>query len=100
MFDYKKFKKVMKLKGHKVYKKGIYIKIIPNNNQPQGYGFRFASDVILGFNKDLRLIRMDHFNTEIYFLKYVIDEDWQDAEWEESRIEKLYGCADEEVQHD
>ena len=73
MFDYKEFKKEMCKRGHEVHKHGDYITIEPNNNY-EGYkkGFLYASDVIKGFEHELRLIYMHHFNTWIYSARFKI----------------------------
>lgn len=63
----------MKNRGHKVYKNGSYLTIIPNNNY-EGYskGFLFAMDVIKGFEHGLKFITMDHYNTWIYSARFKI----------------------------
>lgn len=73
MFNYKEFKKEMSKRGHEVHKNGKYLTIIPNNNY-KGYnkGFLYASDVIKGFEHELRLIYMHHFNTWIYSVRFKI----------------------------
>lgn len=73
MFNYKEFKKEMSKRGHEVHKNGKYLTIIPNNNY-EGYnkGFLYASDVIKGFEHELRLIYMHHFNTWIYSVRFKI----------------------------
>ena len=60
-------------RGHEVHKHGDYITIEPNNNY-EGYnkGFLYASDVIKGFEHELRLIYMHHFNTWIYSARFKI----------------------------
>lgn len=73
MLDYKDFKKEMSKRGHEVHKNGKYLTIIPNNNY-EGYskGFLFATDIIEGFEHELRLIYMHHFNTWIYSARFKI----------------------------
>lgn len=73
MFNYKEFKKEMSKRGHEVHKNGKYLTIIPNNNY-EGYnkGFLYTSDVIKGFEHELRLIYMHHFNTWIYSVRFKI----------------------------
>lgn len=73
MFDYKEFKKEMSKRGHEVHKNGNYLTIIPDNNY-EGYskGFLYASDVIKGFEHELILIYMHHFNTWIYSARFKI----------------------------
>lgn len=71
--DYKKFKETMAERGHKVYKRGNCIGIVPNNNyRGYGKGFRSASEVVEGTElQDLwesemvKLVENDHFNTWI-----------------------------------
>lgn len=73
MFNYKIFKKEMLKRGHKVNKNGNYITIIPNNNyNGYGQGFLFGTEVVEGFEENLKLIMMDHFNSFIYKIKFKI----------------------------
>lgn len=67
MFDYKEFKKEMENRGHEVHKKGNKIFIKPDNNY-NGYskGFRYGTDIIEGYEDDLKFVDMDHYNTTIY----------------------------------
>ena len=71
MFDYKNFKQEMSKRGHEVHKNGKYITIEPNNNY-EGYakGFLFAENIVSGFEKLLRLVTMDHYNTWIYSARF------------------------------
>lgn len=71
MFNYKEFKKEMSERGHEVHKNGKYLTIIPNNNY-EGYskGFLFATDIIKGFEHELKLVYMHHFNTWIYSARF------------------------------
>lgn len=73
MFNYKKFRKEMKNRGHKVHKRGGKIVIEPNNNYI-GYaqGFLYVTDVISGFEEHLSFITMDHFNNWIYSIEFRI----------------------------
>ena len=72
-FDYKEFKKEMNKRGHEVHKKGIYITIKPNNNY-YGYskGFVSMSDIISGYEEQLKLVSADHYNTWVYESKFKI----------------------------
>ncbi len=73
MFNYKLFKKEMSKRGHKVYKKGNYITIEPNNNYKEyAKGFLSAWEVVDGFEDYLKFIFMDHFNTWIYSVRFKI----------------------------
>lgn len=73
MFDYNKFKKDMKTRGHEVTKNGSYITIKPNNNcNEYGKGFQYGTDVIKGFEEFLKLVWMEHFNTWIYCIRFKI----------------------------
>lgn len=76
MFDYKKFKKEMAEKGHTVHKKGLYIPVEPDNNYwGTGKGFRNAWNFIPEeYWYNLKFVKMDHFNTYIYYARYKIIE--------------------------
>ncbi len=67
MFDYREFKKEMINRGHKVSKHGVYVTIVSNNNY-LGYnsGFAFFQDIVDGFEKYLRFVKGEHYNTHIY----------------------------------
>ena len=73
MLDYKKFKKEMENRGHKVHKHGRYITIEPNNNI-NGYtkGFMYAEEIIEGYTEYLKFSSMEHFNTWIYSANFKI----------------------------
>lgn len=76
MFNYKEFKKEMEERGHKVRKNGFYITIEPNNNYiDYGEGFLYFSDIVEGFEDDLKLVSASHFNTWIYWARFKIIED-------------------------
>ena len=73
MLDYKKFKKEMENRGHKLHKHGRYITIEPNNNI-NGYtkGFMYAEEIIEGYTEYLKFSSMKHFNTWIYSANFKI----------------------------
>lgn len=73
MFNYKEFKKEMSKRGHEVHKNGKYLTIIPDNNyEVYSKGFRFATDIVNGFEDLLNFITMDHYNTWIYSARFKI----------------------------
>lgn len=75
MFNYKEFKKEMQARGHEVHKNGDYITIIPNNNYIEyAKGFNCGTDIIEGFDEDLKFVNMEHFNTWIYSATFKIKE--------------------------
>ena len=76
MFDYKKFKKEMFEEGHTVYKNGLYITVEPDNNYyGMGKGFLNAwSFIPEEYRNNLKFVKMDHFNTFIYYARYKIVE--------------------------
>lgn len=69
----KKFKTEMKRRGHEVHKNGNYVTIIPNNNYTEyAKGFLYGTDVIEGFEEYLKLVKMNHFNSWIYSIRFKI----------------------------
>lgn len=70
VFEYKKFRREMRKKGHEIYKKGKYITIYPNNGEK---GFLNAYSIIKPYD-DLELVYFDHFNTWVYQAKFKIIE--------------------------
>lgn len=75
MFNYKKFKWDMESRGHEVHKNGSYITIVPDNNyNDYGCGFQRATDIVEGYEDDLKLVSMDHYNTTIYSAKFKVVE--------------------------
>lgn len=73
MFDYKEFKRVMKSRGHRVWKHGNYIEIEPfHSYQMIPYLDNNAYNVVQGFEDSLRFVSMNHFNSWIYFVRFKI----------------------------
>ena len=73
MFNYKQFKEEMQNRGHEVYKKGEYITIKPNNNYIEyAKGFIHTSEIIDGYEDELKFVSWEHFNTHIYWVRFKI----------------------------
>lgn len=73
MFNYNFFKREMFRRGHEVRKNGKYITIVPNNNyNGYGEGFRYATDIVEGFEDALGFVGMTHCNSLIYSAKFKI----------------------------
>ena len=66
--NYKECKKEMVSRGHRVFKNGKYITIIPNNL----IEYFFVEDVVKGFEDELKVMSYDHYNTTIYEAKFKI----------------------------
>lgn len=73
MFDYKEFKRVMKSRGHRVWKHGNYIEIEPFHSYRMiQYLDKDAYNVVQGFEDSLRFVSMNHFYSWIYFIRFKI----------------------------
>ena len=72
--NYKKFKEKMLKGGHRVYKNGKYLTILPNNNAIEyAKGFQNVWEIIPYEYQDfLKFLGMDHYNTWIYSAKFKI----------------------------
>lgn len=69
MFDYRKFKKDMNIRDHKVTKNGNIITIVPENGTR---GFLNAYELVTGYENYLNFKDMSHYNTHIYSARFNI----------------------------